>query len=192
MKKLPPPRLLTDAELLAWRRHLAARVRGPLHVFVYGSLMWNPGLPCRRRDALARGWSRRLCIFSTRYRGTLETPGLVFGLDAGGACRGALLTIAARRKNSALDYLLRREIFADLYTPRFVRAETEDGVFDAVAFVARRSHPHYAGALDSKTMRAIIARAAGQRGSNAEYILRTAAQLRKMGVAAEMWERLCR
>ena len=38
------------------------------------------------RPALLRGYHRAFCLYSMRYRGTPEQPGLVLGLDRGGAC----------------------------------------------------------------------------------------------------------
>ena len=62
-----------------------------LWVFAYGSLTWDPGFPFEEaRPALLRGYHRAFCLYSTHYRGTPERPGLVLGLDRGGACRGHL------------------------------------------------------------------------------------------------------
>ena len=58
-------------------------------VFAYGSLMWDPGFAhVEAQPALLRGYHRRFCVYSHRYRGTPERPGLVLGLDRGGACKG--------------------------------------------------------------------------------------------------------
>ncbi len=67
-----------------------------LWVFGYGSLMWNPGFPyLEQSDALLYGYHRGFCVYSHRYRGTPEKPGLVLGLDRGGSCRGVAFRVAA-------------------------------------------------------------------------------------------------
>src|SRR4051794_8356461 len=63
--------------------------------FGYGSLMWNPGFKFRRRECgLVRGWHRAFCVYSHVWRGTPERPGLVLGLDRGGACKGVAFAVA--------------------------------------------------------------------------------------------------
>ena len=62
-----------------------------LWVFGYGSLIWRPGFEyVERLPANIIGMHRSLCIYSFDHRGTPERPGLVLGLDFGGACRGIL------------------------------------------------------------------------------------------------------
>src|SRR3546814_19824900 len=62
-------------------------------VFGYGSLMWSPGFPyVERETALLRGFHRRFCVYSTRYRGTPERQGLVLDMHPSGPTSG----IAAR------------------------------------------------------------------------------------------------
>ena len=74
----------------------AAQARRDLWVFGYGSLMWRPGFAyAERHKALLRGWRRRLCIYSHVYRGTADRPGLVLGLDRGGACHGVAFRVEA-------------------------------------------------------------------------------------------------
>ena len=71
---------------------------GSLWVFGYGSLMWRPGFAYARRcKATLRGWRRSLCVFSHVYRGSPERPGLVLGLDRGGACQGVAFEVASVR-----------------------------------------------------------------------------------------------
>lgn len=64
-------------------------------VFGYGSLMWNPGFEfMERSEALVYGYRRSLCVRSFVHRGTRDNPGLVLGLDRGGACRGMAFRIS--------------------------------------------------------------------------------------------------
>ena len=66
-----------------------------LWVFGYGSLMWRPGFPfSETAPALLKGAHRALCVYSIIHRGTHAAPGLVLGLDRGGACRGVVFRVA--------------------------------------------------------------------------------------------------
>ena len=61
----------------------------PLWLFAYGSLIWKPEIEhVEERIATVRGWHRSFCLKLTRWRGTQEQPGLMMGLDRGGACKG--------------------------------------------------------------------------------------------------------
>src|SRR4051812_41640052 len=84
---------------------------GDLWVFGYGSLMWDPGFEyLRSAPAMLRGYHRSFCVCSTRYRGTPEQPGLVLGLDRGGACRGIGFLIADACVDAVLRNLWEREM----------------------------------------------------------------------------------
>ncbi|MFT8246926.1 gamma-glutamylcyclotransferase [Roseomonas sp. BN140053] len=168
---------------------------GCLYVFAYGSLIWKPGfLPDAVLPALLRGFHRRFCVRSTRYRGTPEQPGLVLGLDRGGACRGAVLRVAGERAAAVLDYLRERELSGGSYHQRRVRVTALGpgggrSVW-AVAFVVDRAAATYCAALDPAEAAAAIARSAGAMGANREYLLNTVSQLRAMGVRDSALERL--
>ena len=87
-----------------------------LWVFGYGSLMWRPGFAFEERaDALIHGLHRALCVRSFVHRGTRQQPGLVLGLDQGGACRGVAFRVTATRRAETLAYLREREQVTSVY-----------------------------------------------------------------------------
>ena len=76
-----------------------------LWVFGYGSLMWRPGFAFEEaRRARVIGYRRCFCIYSVHHRGTPERPGMVLGLDRGGACEGIVYRV--RAANAAADHRL--------------------------------------------------------------------------------------
>lgn len=159
---------------------------GPLWVFAYGSLMWNPGFPHETIEpAEIEGYARRFCVLSRGHRGTPDRPGLVVGLTPGDRCRGLLIQAQARHKASSLDYLWRREMdLADGYVPRRVLARCDDGrVVEALTFVADLAHEAYAGRLGLDETARRIADAKGERGSNRDYLERTLGELDRLGIA---------
>ena len=165
-----------------------------LHVFAYGSLLWKPGFAVQESAAAKiYGYSRRLAIRSTHYRGTEKKPGLVFGLDAGGSCCGVVLRAKAG-KTRVLPPLFRREMFANAYKPVFLRAQCLDGgeIKNVLTFAVRRAgNPRYAPPMDLRAAAKIIRAAKGEGGENAEYILNTHAELKRRGVRCPQLEKLC-
>ena len=155
-----------------------------LWVFGYGSLMWDPGFPyAEKRLALLRGYHRRFCIYSHRHRGTPERPGLVFGLDHGGACRGLAFRVAAADVPAALSYLWGREMSGAVYRPRLLPVRTEGGtVVPACAFVVDRDHPQYCRGLDLEASAALIRQGVGGRGRNLDYLANTVEHLDQLGI----------
>jgi len=164
---------------------------GSLYVFAYGSLIWRPGFAySAAHPALLRGYHRRFCIWSMRYRGTPEAPGLVLGLDRGGSCRGVAFQVPKRDAAAVLDYLQEREMPPSeeaVYERRVLRVALLDGErpgdreVRAVAFVADRTRASYCRP-GADAAAAAIARGRGQMGCNREYLLNTVAHLRSMGV----------
>ena len=159
--------------------------RGGLWVFGYGSLMWNPGMPYRQRvPALVFGYHRALCVYSPRWRGTVRRPGLVMGLDRGGACRGVAYRIAAASVPQVLGLLWEREMERARvsYVPLLLNVRTVRGPVPALAFVADRSHPSYAGKLGVQQTARLVASCRGERGPNIEYLEQTVSHLAAIGV----------
>ncbi len=157
---------------------------GDLWVFGYGSLMWRPGFVCTLRcKAMLRGWRRSLCIYSHVYRGTREKPGLVLGLDRGGACPGVAFRVAAALSELTIRYLREREQATAVYLERMVPVTLESGErVNALAYVADRLHEQYAGRLDRESMLGIVRAGRGQSGENTAYVLETRDHLAAIGV----------
>ncbi len=167
---------------------------GQLYVFGYGSLIWRPGFPYEAlHPALLRGFHRRFCLWSRQYRGTPEAPGLVLGLDRGGACRGVAFRVAAARAAAVLDYLQDREMPNNetVYRRRMLSVRLLDvgRTVQAVAFVVNHAHASYCRPAEAVAA-AAIARGIGRMGPNRDYLLNTVAHLRAMGVRDTALDRI--
>jgi len=154
-----------------------------LWVFGYGSLMWDPGFPyVEWAPGLVYGYHRALCIYSSRWRGTPEQPGLVLGLDRGGACRGIAYRIAQADVPTSLEALWNREMRRGVYHPRLLRARLPKREARVLAFIANPLHPGYAGTLPAERTAELVANCCGTRGPNVEYLARTLKHLDELGV----------
>lgn len=138
---------------------------GDFYVFAYGSLIWRPGFDhAARHPALLRGFHRRFCLWSHRYRGTPERPGLVLGLDRGGACRGAVFRVPGRAAAETLAYLDARELpdgAEVVYRRRLLPLTLLDTGqrVPAIAYVANRDCGFIAVISHQKSWRGRLARA---------------------------------
>ncbi len=152
-------------------------------VFGYGSLMWDPGfVHVEARPALLRGYHRRFCVYSHRYRGTPERPGLVLGLDRGGACKGIVYRVPRPDVPAALHYLWEREMTNRTYLLREVPLATPQGPVTAQAFVVDRARHNYTGKLSLEETARLILQGIGARGPCRQYLENTVAELKKLGL----------
>lgn len=156
-----------------------------LWVFAYGSLMWRPGFEfLERRHARVTGLHRALCVYSFVHRGTPEKPGLVLGLDHGGACRGIAYRVAAARRAETIGYLRAREqvtlVYREIVRPVLLDTEPERRV-RALMYVVDRSHPQYAGRLDLERQLHFVRQGHGHSGANRDYVLATVRETEAQG-----------
>jgi cation transport protein ChaC len=162
-------------------------------VFAYGSLMWRPGFAfIRSAPATLRGYHRAFCIYSNHYRGTPERPGVVLGLDRGGACRGRAFLVAAAEAEPVVRYLHDREMITAVYTPRWLPAEIEGERRPAMTYVADRKHKSYAGKLDACDLVTLIRQGQGKSGTNRHYLEETVRHLDDLGIRESELHRLLR
>lgn len=153
-------------------------------VFGYGSLMWRPGFSfVEQAPAVLQGYHRAPCIYSHHHRGTFENPGLVLGLDKGGACHGIAFRIDIKNRPQIIEYLHERELIGYAYAPALVTIQIHGNDVDAYTFVADSSHPQYAGQLDINHAASIIMQAQGISGLNRDYLLNTVTKLDSEGFA---------
>lgn len=155
-------------------------------VFGYGSLMWRPGFDyLESHPAILFGAHRRLCVYSTLYRGTKDKPGLVLGLDRGGSCRGVAFKVSADEWPETLAYLRERERRINIYDEvwRQVRLTgAENKQVSALCYVVNREHELYTGVLGLGRLSELVAQGVGDMGPNPEYVANTVEHLREMGI----------
>lgn len=163
-----------------------------LWVFGYGSLMWSPGFRAlEQTPARVHGYHRSLCILSYQHRGSRARPGLVVGLQRGGSCWGMAFRVSPVRARFVLRALWRREMTYRVYQPRVLSARLRTGrTVRALAFTADPTHPQYAGDLGIARMAEAVAHSSGSRGRNIDYLRRTLAHMRQLGVPDPHLERV--
>jgi glutathione-specific gamma-glutamylcyclotransferase len=157
-----------------------------LWIFAYGSLMWRPGFQFAEAErARLTGYRRCFCVYSTHHRGCPKRPGLVLGLDRGGACEGTAFRVAQDSAAATLAYLRAREQVNGVYVEKQVTVRLEDAShreIPALAFIVERAHPSYAGRLPVAEQSRIIRAARGVSGPNLEYLIGTVRHLESLGI----------
>ena len=163
-------------------------------LFAYGSLMWRPDFPfAERRPAVLQGYQRALCVLSWVYRGTRDKPGLVFGLDRGGVTKGVAFRIRDRDARAVYAGIYAREMPTKVYRPTWLPVRFEGGRrpgVHALAFVADRTNPQYAGRMSDSARARLIAQGVGNNGPCIDYIVNTVDCLRQHGIRDRSLERI--
>lgn len=159
---------------------------GDLWVFGYGSLIWNPGFDfVERVPARLLGEHRALCVYSFVHRGTPERPGLVLGLDRGGACQGLAFRVPRDKRAATVAYLRAREqvtsVYREVLRAVWLKNDARERV-SALAYVADRGHDQYAGRLPLDRQLHLVRQGHGSSGANIDYVLATVKALEAQGI----------
>jgi cation transport protein ChaC len=179
----PPSARMSDEEVERLCEELVGRrpSNDRLHVFAYGSLLWNPAFtPDREEPATALGWHRAFRMRQMSWRGTPENPGLMMVLDRGGSCRGIAMSVVAENGRSAVKALIRREMStrSTANQPRWISIDIQGRREAALAFCIDRMSAVYSGRQSDDVVADILARASGPAGSCAEYLMKTTQALK--------------
>src|ERR1035438_9103475 len=184
-----PAKILSESELSQ-----GDLSQGDLWVFGYGSLMWRPGFEfIEQVPARLIGEHRALCVYSFDHRGTPEKPGLVLGLDRGGACRGIAFRVKAGLRDATIDYLRGREQTTNVYREVMRSVWLEDEArrrVSALAYVVDRGHVQYAGRLTLAEQLRHVQQGHGRSGNNRDYVLATVKSIEKQGFRDEQLHQL--
>ena len=165
-----------------------------LWVFGYGSLMWRPGFEfVEQVPARLIGEHRALCVYSFDHRGTPEKPGLVLGLDRGGACRGVAFRVTSKLRGKTVEYLRGREqttnVYREVSRSVWLGNEPRQRV-SALTYVVDRGHVQYAGRLSLAEQLRFVQQGHGRSGNNRDYVLATVRSMEAQGFRDEQLHRL--
>ncbi len=158
---------------------------GPLWVFAYGSLIWNPDFRFAERTLChAHGWRRVFNMGIIRWRATPEQPGLMLALDRGGSCKGVAFRLPSDSAAVELRRLLDRELtyHEELPSLRWLKCRSAGRPFRALAFFANPGHDDFYIDLPIEEQARRLARAAGHIGSGAIYLHNTVRHLEELGI----------
>ena len=169
-----------------------APTEGPIWVFGYGSLIWNPAFDFQYKQlGTLYGYHRSFCFWSKVGRGTPENPGMMLGLEKGGACTGILLGVERHNAKEELTSVFMREMTGQTYVPKWGSVKTTTGWVKAITFVANKSSENYVGRQPLKEVAVNISRGTGHLGSCSEYLFNTTHHLQALGLTDRMLEKLC-
>lgn len=155
------------------------------HIFAYGSLMWRPDFEYETSaHATITGYHRRLSILSNHYRGTVEKPGLVLGLDIGGSCEGVVYEVSRVKWPEVLAYIRERELISEAYheVVKTVQLVGKSQAVEAITYVVNHGHPQFFAPQPIAKTLAMVKQGHGLAGSCVDYILNTVAHLRGLGI----------
>ena len=188
-RQLPPPPEAFQLRDAAWHQASINQTlqhwdgHSDLWIFGYGSLIWRPEFEhLESRRARIHGYHRALCMWSRVNRGTPERPGLVFALDVGGSCEGAVYRIAGNQVRDIMAPLWQREMPSGSYIPRWLNCHTAAGPVSGLVFTMDRRCESYVTGLSTEQITDIVRQGHGRYGPCTEYVLQTADALDAVGI----------
>ncbi|NIE63092.1 gamma-glutamylcyclotransferase [Burkholderia sp. Ax-1719] len=147
-----------------WEKHI--------WMFAYGSLIWNPlvNVDCVEVGTLCN-WHRSFCLRIDAGRASLDAPGRMLGLEAGGSTDGLALRLDAANLSEDLIVIWTREMVLGSYKPTWAPVKLRNGetVF-AIVFVVDPNNMQYEINSTPDCVAPLIARAEGPMGTNRDYV----------------------
>lgn len=157
---------------------------GPVWIFGYGSLMWNPALEFTEScTGTLVGWHRAFCLRLTAGRGTAHQPGRMLALKEGGRTTGVAYRLPEETLGQELTLLWKREMITGCYLPTWCQLDLDDGcTVNAIVFIMDPRHPEYESDTRAQVIAPLIAAASGPLGTNAQYLFSLEQELIKLGM----------
>lgn len=177
--------LSTEQRTASLQRFLLDKpTKGPLWVFGYGSLMWNPLLDYDRVEiASLQGWSRDFCLSLIAGRGSADSPGRMLALVEGGETTGLAFKLCCESWESELALLWKREMLTGCYRPLWQSLTLENGeAIEALVFVANPQHSLFKAEESIVCKARTIANAQGPLGKNITYLQEMIATFQRYGI----------
>lgn len=158
--------------------------KGPVWVFGYGSLLWNPAFNfVERRYCRLDGYHRSFCLKTLLGRGTAENPGLMLALKESGTCEGIALQVDPDNLEEELFILWSREMPMKSYVPAWVPLITKEGAFfHGVAFLSNPEHPRYLDTISEEESLHLLSTGEGHLGTASEYLYNTVEHLAELDI----------
>ncbi|AUV46008.1 MULTISPECIES: gamma-glutamylcyclotransferase [Citrobacter] len=157
---------------------------GPVWIFGYGSLMWNPALEFEEScTGTLVGWHRAFCLRLTAGRGTACQPGRMLALKEGGRTTGVAYRLPDASLEQELSLLWKREMITGCYLPTWCQLTLDDGrAVNALVFIMDPRHPLFESDTRAQVIAPLIAAASGPLGTNAQYLFSLEQELVKLGM----------
>lgn len=158
--------------------------QGPVWLFGYGSLIWNPAFEYAEATfGTLTGWHRDFCLRLTAGRGTARYPGRMLGLTAGGETTGLVFRLPDNGLENELALIWKREMITGCYLPTWCPLVLNDGrQVNALVFIMDLTHPLYDGDSGAEKIAPLVATASGPLGSNAQYLFSLEQAMQERGM----------